>query len=81
VVVPVPAREKKRVFGRPSSVLPALPPLGLVLGDVPIPDPDGRHKAGQKRQKLDSEMESTVKRLIAHLKDEKCWTGDFSRQR
>jgi hypothetical protein len=72
VVVPVPAREKKRVFGRPSSVLPALPPLRLVLGDVPIPDPDGRRNSRlEGRQKLDPEIESTVKRLIAHLKDEK----------
>ena len=73
VVVPVPAREKKRVFGLPSSVIRL--PSSL---DVPIPDPDGRHNSrpaegpfGEGRQKLDPEMESTVKRLIAHLKDEK----------
>ena len=66
VVVPVPVQEKKRVFGLPFSL------------DVPIPDPDGRHNSwpaegpfGEGRQKLDPEMESTVKRLIAHLKDEK----------
>ncbi len=78
VVVPVPVREKKRVFGRPSSVLPALPPLRLPqVGHLPIPDPDGCHNGrpaegpfGEGRQKLDPEMESTVKRLIAHLKDE-----------
>jgi len=82
VVVPVPVREKKRVFGLPSSVVVPVPGRGVIRHpsslDVPIPDPDGRHNSrpaegpfGEGRQKLDPEMESTVKRLIAHLKDEK----------
>ncbi|HEY5269409.1 MAG TPA: hypothetical protein VII97_03675 [Anaerolineales bacterium] len=60
--------EKKRVNEAEGM---ALSPLHLVLGDVPVPNPDGRRKACQERQKLDPEMEGTVKRLIAHLKDEK----------
>jgi len=59
--------DKKRVY---EVEMMALPPLRMVLGDVPVPDPDGRRKTGQKRQKLDPEIEGTVKRLIAHLKDE-----------
>lgn len=60
--------ERKRV--RVAEMM-ALSPLSMVLGDKPGPDPDGPHKAGLKRLILDSEMEGTVKRLIAHLKDEK----------
>jgi hypothetical protein len=57
--------EKKRVY---ESDVMALPPLRLVLGDVPSPDPDGRRKA-QNKQKANREIESTVKKLIAHLKE------------
>jgi hypothetical protein len=60
--------EKKRVNEVEEM---ALSPLDLVMGDVPVSYPDGRRKACQERQKLDLEMEGTVKRLIAHLKDEK----------
>jgi hypothetical protein len=60
--------EKKRVY---EAQVMNLPPLRLVLGDVPVPDPAGLHKSGKERQKLDPEMEGTVKRLIAHLKDDK----------
>jgi hypothetical protein len=60
--------EKKHVY---KNEVMALPPLRLVLGDVPVPDPDWRRNADQKRQQLDPRMEGTVKRLIAHLKDEK----------
>jgi hypothetical protein len=60
--------EKKRVY---EAQVMALPPLRLVLGDVPVPDPAGLRKSGQEMQKLDTEMEGTVKRLIAHLKDDK----------
>ncbi len=59
--------DKKRVY---EAEMMALPPLRMVLGDVPVPDPDGRRKANQKQRKLDPAMEGTVKRLIAHLKDE-----------
>jgi hypothetical protein len=60
--------EKKRVY---EAEVMALPPLRMVLGDVPVPDPYGWRKGGQKRQKLDPDMEGTVKRMITHLKDEK----------
>ena len=60
--------EKKRGY---VAEMMALSPLRMMLGDMSGPDPDGRHKGGLKRLKLDHEMENTVKRLIAHLKDEK----------
>ena len=60
--------EKKHKY---EADVMALPPLRLVLGDVPVPDPDGRRKAGRKQRKLDPKMEGTIRRLIAHLKDEK----------
>jgi hypothetical protein len=60
--------EKKRLDESEGMFLT---PLRLVMGDIPIPDPDGQRKAGQKRQIPDPLMESTVKRLIAHFKDEK----------
>ncbi len=59
--------EKKRVY---ESDVMGLPPLRLVLGDVPSPDPD-RSKAGHKSNKPGREMEVPVKKLIAHLKDKK----------
>jgi hypothetical protein len=59
--------EKKRVY---ESDVMALPPLRLVLGDVPSPDPDGKRKV-QNKQKANHEVESTVKKLIAHLKENK----------
>ena len=60
--------DKKRVY---ESQVMALPPLRLVLGDVPVPDPGGLRKTNQEWQKSDAEIEGTVKRLIAHLKDDK----------
>ncbi|HEX7541425.1 MAG TPA: hypothetical protein VF352_04775 [Anaerolineales bacterium] len=60
--------EKKR---ESESQVMSLPPLHIVLGDVSFPDPDGRYKTAEKQQKLDPDMEGIVKRLIAHLKDEK----------
>jgi hypothetical protein len=60
--------EKKR---ESEAQVMALPPIRMVLGDVSFPDPNGRYKTGEKQQKLDPEMEGIVKRLIAHLKDEK----------
>jgi hypothetical protein len=55
--------EKKRVY---ETDVMALPPLRLVLGDVPAPDPDGRHP--NKKRKLSKQEEETVRKLIAHLK-------------
>ena len=51
--------------------LMGLPPLRLVLGDrsYPYPDPDGQHPVIQQQQKLDRDIEGTVKRLIAYLKE------------
>jgi hypothetical protein len=60
--------DKKQAF---EDEMMTLPLQRLVLGDVPAPDPDKRFSAGQKQLKLDPEMESTVKRLIAHLKNGK----------
>lgn len=59
--------EKKRVY---ESDMMGLPPLRLVLGDVPSPDPE-RGKPGQKPNKPGRELELPVKKLIAHLKDKK----------
>ena len=60
--------EKKRTYE--SSVL-ALPPLRMMLGEIPSPDPEVRGQAGRKQRKPDRELEGKVKRIIAHLKDEK----------
>lgn len=60
--------EKKRIY---ESDVMALPPLRLVLGEVPSPDPERRSRPGEKPQKIGRELEVPVKRLIAHLKDEK----------
>ena len=46
-------------------------PLRLVMGDISVPDPNWQRKPAQKQEKPDPLMESTVKRLIAHFKDEK----------
>ena len=55
--------EKKHVYH--SDVL-ALPPLRLVLGDVPSPDPERRNSRRQTSRN-GRELEVTVKKLIAHL--------------
>jgi hypothetical protein len=60
--------EKKRMY---ETEMMAIPPQRFVLGDMPVLNLDGRYNAGLKPLKLDPEMENTVKRLIAHLKDEK----------
>ena len=59
--------EKKRVY---ESEVMALPPLRLVIGDVPNPDPDRRNRANQLFRKSNREIEGTVKRIIAHLEEE-----------
>lgn len=60
--------EKKRIY---EAEVMALPPLRMALGEVPLRDPDGRRKPNQQTLKSDREMESAVKRAIAHLKNEK----------
>jgi len=57
-----------------------LPFLRLVQRDMLVSDPDGQPTVGHKLMKIDPKMENTVKRLIAHLKDEKFWHEDFSLQ-
>jgi len=56
--------EKKRVY---DSEVMALPPLRLVIGDIPNPDPDKRNRSNQLMRKSTREIEGTVKRIIAHL--------------
>lgn len=45
----------------------ALPPLRMVLGEVPTPDPDRRQTPRRKALADGREMTVTVRRLIAHL--------------
>ena len=59
--------EKKRVY---DSEVMGLPPLRLVIGDVPNPDPDRRNRFNQLMRKSNRKMEGTVKRIIAHLEKE-----------
>jgi hypothetical protein len=57
--------EKKRVF---ETDVMALPPLRLVLGDIPNPDPERRNQTNQKNHKPEwFERKVTVKRIITHL--------------
>jgi len=60
--------EKKHRY---ESEVFALPPLRMVLGDVPSPDPERRGKGHTNPLKPPHELIVPVKRLIAHLKDEK----------
>ena len=41
--------EKKRVY---DAEVMALPPLRLVIGDVPNPDPDKRNRSNQLMQQI-----------------------------
>ena len=59
--------EKKHVY---EVEMMALPPLRMVLGEIPSPDPEGRRKPNKQPLKPSRELEMPVKRLIAHLKDE-----------
>ena len=59
--------EKKRVSE--SDVL-GLPPMYLVIGDIPSPDSIRRTITSQDNQVFDREKAGTVKRLIAHLKED-----------
>ena len=58
--------EKKRVS---DSEVMTLPPVRLVIGDAPSPDPDRRNSPDQLIRKPNREMEGTVKRIIAHLEE------------
>ncbi|HTX92016.1 MAG TPA: hypothetical protein VMC09_12455 [Anaerolineales bacterium] len=59
--------EKKRVYEADTM---ALPPLRMVLGDVPSPDPAQPRKQNPRLLK-EREMIVPVKRLIAHLEGKK----------
>jgi len=53
-----------------QSEIIALPPLKMVLGDVPDPDPSGKrrpfHAFGDENSETDAR--NTVAKLIGHLK-------------
>jgi len=58
--------EKKRVY---ESDVIALPPLKLVLGEVPAADPDRRAPDGRRRgEKRPEQQEEVVQRIIRRLK-------------
>jgi hypothetical protein len=59
--------EKKKIYQAETL---ALPPLKMVLGDVPDPDPSGKRRPFRPfgEEKPDSEVRGTVARLIGHLK-------------
>jgi hypothetical protein len=59
--------EKKHVY---DSDVRALPPLRLVIGDVPSPDFDRRNKTSRQTQKSNREIEGVVKRIIARLEED-----------
>jgi hypothetical protein len=60
--------EKKRVMY--DADVMALPALRFVLGDIPSPDPDRRNKPNPQSIKTTREKKGTVKRIIAHLKED-----------
>ena len=68
--------KKKQVY---NVEVMALPPLRLVIGDIPSPDPDwhtstygtgASNQANQKTRISGRDIENTVKRIIAHLEEE-----------
>ena len=60
--------EKKLTY---QSEILALPPLNMVLGDIPEPDPDDRRRFYRAFNKDKSEAEARllIKKLIKHLKN------------
>ena len=60
--------EKKHMY---EAEIMALPPLRMVLGEIPSPDPERRGKGHTTPLIPTHELVVPVKRLIAHLKDEK----------
>ena len=59
--------KKKHVY---DVEVMALPPLRLVIGDIPSPDPDWQNKSNQQLRKSGRDIEGTVKRIIAHLEED-----------
>lgn len=63
------SERKKHTYN--SSVL-ALPPLQVVLGDVPHPDGEVRRTFRPfGANKLEAETKSTLKKLIGHIEETK----------
>ncbi len=60
--------DKKHVY---EAEVMALPPLRMVLGDVPSPDPERRGKGHTNPLRPQEDLIVPVKRLIAHLKNQK----------
>jgi hypothetical protein len=60
--------EKKRTY---ESAVMALPPLRLVIGDVPSPEPEKKRGAGKNAEKANRDLEVPVRKLIAHLEEKK----------
>ncbi len=60
--------EKKHVY---EAEVMALPPLRMVLGEVPSPDPERRGKGNTHPLKSNQDLIMPVKKLIAHLKEQK----------
>jgi hypothetical protein len=60
--------EKKHVY---ESNAFGLTSFRLVLGNVPSPEPESKRRIRKNAENQEPEMEVPVKRLIAHLKEEK----------
>ncbi len=60
--------DKKHVY---EAEVMALPPLRMVLGEVPSPDPIRRGKGNTNPLKPQQDLVTPVKKLIAHLKEQK----------
>lgn len=60
--------EKKLTY---KSETLALPPLKMVLGDVPDPDPSGKRRPFRPfgEHKTESDAKGTLTKLIGHLKN------------
>jgi hypothetical protein len=58
--------DKKHVYE--SNVI-ALPPLKMVLGEIPEPDPDGQRRSYRafNRDKSEDDARNMVTKLIGHL--------------
>ncbi|MCX6065613.1 MAG: hypothetical protein NT121_07645 [Chloroflexi bacterium] len=59
--------EKKHTY---KSEFMALPPLTMVLGDVPDPDPSGKRRLFRafSEDKTETDVKNTVAKLIGYLK-------------
>jgi hypothetical protein len=52
-----------------ETTLMALPPLHLVMGEFSTPGSERQVQVTHPKQKVDRDLEDTIKRLIAHLKE------------